>query len=221
LSVAATGWKEKVMSKVVVDVGMSLDGFVAGPNGGPQNALGDGGDEIHRWVYDLESWRERQNLAGGQSSPDAEVVDESFANVGAHVMGRRMFDEGEVGWPDPPPFRTPVFVLTHHSRDPWPRQGGTTFTFVTDGIESALEQAKEAADDRDVRIAGGANIIQQFLEAGLVDEVQIHLAPVLLGDGMRLFDRVDPERLALEVARVIDSPRVTHLRYDVKKEKRD
>jgi dihydrofolate reductase len=120
-----------------------------------------------------------------------------------------------------PPFRTPVFVLTHHSRDPWPRQGGTTFTFVTDGIESALEQAKEAADDRDVRIAGGANIIQQFLEAGLVDEVQIHLAPVLLGGGIRLFDRVDPERLALEVARVIDSPRVTHLRYDVKKEKRD
>jgi dihydrofolate reductase len=91
------------MSKVVVDVGMSLDGFVAGPNGGPQNALGDGGDEIHRWVYDLESWRERQNLAGGQSSSDAEVFDESFANVGAHVMGRRMFDEGEVGWPDPPP----------------------------------------------------------------------------------------------------------------------
>jgi dihydrofolate reductase len=209
------------MSKVVVDMGMSLDGFVAGPNAGPQNALGDGGHRIHRWVYDLESWRERQNLAGGQTNPDAEVFDESFANVGAHVMGRRMFDEGEVGWPDPPPFRAPVFILTHYVREPWIRQGGTTFTFVTDGIESALEQAKEAADGMDVRIAGGANTVQHFLEAGLIDEIQIHLAPVLLGDGIRLFDRIDTERLELEVARVIDSPRVTHLRYDVVKDKRD
>ena len=130
-------------------------------------------------------------------------------------MGRRMFDEGEVGWSDPPPFRAPVFVLTNHAREPWVRQGGTTFTFVTDGIESALEQAKAAAGDKDILIAGGANTVRQFLEAGLLDELQIHLAPVLLGDGVRLFDHVDPERIELEPTRVIDSPRVTHLRYRV------
>jgi dihydrofolate reductase len=133
-------------------------------------------------------------------------------------MGRRMFDEGEVGWPDPPPFRAPVFVLTHHAREPWVRQGGTTFTFVTDGIESAVGQAKEAAGDEDVRIAGGANAIQQAIEAGLVDELQIHLAPVLLGGGIRLFDRIDPKHAELEIMRVIESPNVTHLGYRVVKE---
>ena len=206
------------MSKVIVDMGMSLDGFIAGPNAGPQNALGDGGHRIHRWVYDLESWRERQSLTGSQTNRDDEVVKEATARIGAYVMGRRMFDEGEVGWPDPPPFRAPVFVLTHHAREPWVRQGGTTFTFVTDGIESALEQARAAAGDKDVRIAGGANAVQRFLEAGLIDELQIHLAPVLLGDGVRLFERIDPEHIELEKTRVIDSPKVTHLRYRVVKE---
>jgi dihydrofolate reductase len=130
-----------------------------------------------------------------------------------------MFDEGEVGWPDPPPFGAPVFVLSHHPREPWLRQGGTTFSFVTDGIESALEKARAAAGDKDVRIAGGANTVGQYLEAGLVDGVQIHLAPVLLGDGVRLFERIDPEHVEdLEVARVIDSPRVTHLAYRLGKE---
>jgi dihydrofolate reductase len=129
-----------------------------------------------------------------------------------------MFDEGEVGWPDSPPFRAPVFVLTHHAREPWVRQGGTTFTFVTGGIESALEQARAAAGDKDVRIAGGANIVQQFIEAGLLDELQIHLAPVLLGDGVRLFEHVEPKHVELEKTRVIDSPKVTHLRYRVVKE---
>jgi dihydrofolate reductase len=128
-------------------------------------------------------------------------------------MGRRMFDEGEVGWPDPPFFRAPVFVLTNNVREPWVRQGGTTFTFVTDGIESALEQARAAAGGDDVRIAGGANAVGQFIEAGLVDELQIHLAPVLLGDGVRLFDHIDPKHIELEDTRVIDSPRVTHLGY--------
>ncbi len=206
------------MSKVIVDMGMSLDGFIAGPNGGPQNALGDGGYRLHQWVFDLESWRERQSLAGGQANRDDEVSEETFARTGAYVMGRRMFDEGEVGWPDPPPFRAPVFVLTHHAREPWTRQGGTTFTFVTDGIEIALEQARAAADDKDVRIAGGADTVRQFIEAGLLDEMQIHLAPVLLGDGVRLFDHVDNEHIELENARVIDSPKVTHLRYRVVKE---
>jgi dihydrofolate reductase len=128
-----------------------------------------------------------------------------------------MFDEGEVGWPDPPPFRAPVFVLTHHASDPWIRQGGTTFTFVTDGIESAVEHAQAAAGGKDVQIAGGANVIQQCVKAELLDELQIHLAPVLLGDGVRLFERMGPEDVELEGTRVIDSPRVTHLGFRVVK----
>jgi dihydrofolate reductase len=168
-------------------------------------------------MYDVESWRGRQSLAGGQINQDDEVVKESYARVGAYVMGRRMFDEGEVAWPDPPPFRAPVYVLTNRAREPWVRQGGTTFTFVTDGIESALEQARGAAGEKDVRVAGGANTVQQFIEAGLVDEIQIHLAPVLLGEGIRLFERVGAEHVELESTRVIDSPNVTHLRYRVVK----
>ncbi|CAN5186611.1 dihydrofolate reductase family protein [soil metagenome] len=206
------------MSNVIFDMGMSLDGFIAGPNAGPRNALGDGGMRIHRWVFDLESWRERQSLVGGQTNRDDEVSNETFARTGAYVMGRRMFDEGEVGWPDPPPFRAPVFVLTHHERKPWVRQGGTTFTFVTDGIESAIKQATAAAGDKDVRIAGGANTIQQFIKAGLLDELQIHLAPILLGDGVRLFDHPGTEQIELEKTRVTDSPRVTHLTFRVVKE---
>jgi dihydrofolate reductase len=147
------------------------------------------------------------------------VVKELNARVGAYVMGRRMFDEGEVGWPDPPPFDAPVFVLTHHEREPWVRQGGTTFTFVTDGIESVLERAKAAADGKDVRIAGGADTVGQFLEAGHVDEVQIHLAPVLLGEGVRLFDHIEPMHIELEKTRFIDSPRVTHLAYRLGKDR--
>jgi dihydrofolate reductase len=205
------------MGTVHANIGMSLDGYVAGPNAGPHNALGDGGMLIHRWVFDLESWRERQGLDGGQANRDDEVVAERDARTGAYVMGRRMFDEGEVGWPDPPPFRAPVFVLTRHARDPWVRQGGTTFTLVTDGIESAIEQATAAASDKDVQIAGGANAVQQSIKAGLLDELQIHLAPVLLGDGIRLFEQMGPEDIELEGTRVIDSPLVTHLRFRVVK----
>jgi dihydrofolate reductase len=205
------------MSRVIVDMGMSLDGFIAGPNAGPQNNLGDGGTRIHRWVYDLEAWRESQGLRGGKTNKDDEIVKETFARVGAYVMGRRMFDEGEVGWPDPPPFGAPVFVLTHHPREPWVRQGGTTFTFVTDGIESALDQARAVAGGRDVRVAGGADTVGQFIEAGLVDDLQIHLAPVLLGAGVRLFDHIDPKHVELESTRVIDSPKVTHLAYRIVK----
>jgi dihydrofolate reductase len=206
------------VSKVVVDMGMSLDGFAAGPNAGPQNALGDGGHRIHQWLYEIEGWRERQSLAGGEINQDDEVVKESYARVGAYVMGRRMFDEGEVGWPDPPPFRAPVFVLTHEPREPWIREGGTTFTFVTDGAEGALEQATAAAGDKDVRIAGGANTVRQYLGAGLVDELQLHIAPVLLGSGVRLLDGPGLEQIELEPTRVIDSPKATHVRYRVVKE---
>jgi dihydrofolate reductase len=206
------------MSSVTIDVGMSLDGFIAGPNAGPQNALGDGGHRIHRWVYDLEAWRERQSLRGGQANRDDQVLREAYENVGAFVMGRRMFDEGEAGWPDPPPFRAPVFVLTNHGRDPWVRKGGTTFTFVTDGIQSALERAKEAAGEKDVRISGGADTLDQFLRAGFVDEMQIHLASVILGGGVRLFEGVGAGGLNLEKIRVIDSPEVTHMAFLVVKE---
>jgi dihydrofolate reductase len=206
------------MGKVHADMSMSLDGFVAGPNAGPHNALGDGGHRIQQWLYDLESWRERQSREGGQTNQDDGVFKERSSRTGAYVMGRRMFDEGEVGWADPPPFRAPVFVLTRHAREPWVRQGGTTFTFVTEGIESALEQARAAAGEKDIQIAGGADIVGQYIEAGMLDELQIHLAPVLLGDGVRLFDRIDTEdAVELEVTRVIDSPRVTHLRYRVVK----
>jgi dihydrofolate reductase len=130
-------------------------------------------------------------------------------------MGRRMFDEGEVGWPDPPPFQASVFVLTNHGREPWIRQGGTTFTFVSDGIESALEQAREAAREADVRISGGANTIDQFVKAGLVDAVQFHLAPVVLGRGVKLFENVGDEGLTLEKIRLVDSPAVTHISFRV------
>jgi dihydrofolate reductase len=138
--------------------------------------LGDEGHRIHQWMYDVESWRERQSLTGGQINQDDEVLKESFVRSGAYVMSSRMFDEGEVEWPDPPPFRAPVFVLTHHPREPWVRQGATTFTFVTEGIESAFKQARAAAGDKDIRIAGGANTVRQFIKAGLIDELQIQLA---------------------------------------------
>jgi dihydrofolate reductase len=194
------------MSKVTSDMSMSLDGFIAGPNDSVERPLGDGGDRLHQWVYGLESWRKLHGLAGGTTNRDAEVLDESFKNTGTVVMGRRMFNFGERYWGDNPPFHMPVF-----------KEGGTTFTFATDGIESALRQAKAAAGDKDVSVAGGANIVQQFIEAGLLDQLQIHLVPVLLGDGRRLFDHIGTEQIELESTRVIESPGVTHLRFRVVK----
>jgi dihydrofolate reductase len=206
---------EVLMSAVFGDLGISLDGFIAGPNAGPDNALGDGGDRIHQWQYEVEAWRERQRQSGGAVNRDHEIAEEKFTRAGAYVMGRRTFDEGEVGWPDPPPFRAPVFVLTHYPREPWVRQGGTTFTFVTDGIASAVDQARVAAGDKDVHVAGGADTVQQAMKAGLIDELQLHLAPVLIGAGVRLFDQIDPGKLRLEIARVVESPAAPHLMYRV------
>ncbi|OGO36265.1 MAG: deaminase [Chloroflexi bacterium RBG_16_56_8] len=202
------------MGKVTVDMSMSLDGFITAPNDRPGNGLGDGGERLHEWLYDLASWRERHSLAGGKANRDAEVLDEAFANTGAVVVGKRMYDNAE-GWGDNPPFHMPVFVLTRTAQDTMVKEGGTTFTFVTDGVESALKQAKAAAGDKDVSVAGGANIVQQYLKAGLLDEMQIHLVPILLGDGRRLFDDLGTERIELERARVIESPGVTHLRFRV------
>jgi dihydrofolate reductase len=212
------------MAKVFLDISTSLDGFVAGPRPTLEEPLGEGGERLHEWVIELATWRERHGKPGGATGPGDEVIAESVARTGAVVMGRRMFSGGEGPWEDDPkadgwwgdepPFRGPVFVLTHHARDPVPKQGGTTFTFVTEGVERAVEQAREAAGGKDVLVAGGAAVAQQALAAGLLDELELHVAPVLLGGGTPLFEGVDSS-IRLERVRVVDSPNVTHLRYRV------
>jgi dihydrofolate reductase len=214
------------MTKLRVDITTSLDGFVAGPNRTVEQPLGEGGEQLHEWVYGLASWREDHGLEGGTTGPDDDLVKEQVAQPGAVLMGRRMFSGGEGAWEsdpmgegwwgDTPPFHMPVFVLTHHPRETLVMEGGTSFTFVTDGIESAFEQARAVAGDKDVAAAGGASIVQQCLRAGLLDELQVHVAPVLLGSGVRLFD--GGERANLEIVRVVDSPTVTHVKYRVKRE---
>jgi dihydrofolate reductase len=209
------------MGNVNVDISMSLDGFVAGPNQSLDTPLGEGGELLHEWILVTKSWRELHGRSGGEVTPDDEITRESTEAAGATAMGRRMFSGGEGAWDDDPkalgwwgddpPFHHPVFVLTQHAREPVTMEGGTTFTFVTDGIESAVDQAKAAAGDKDVTIAGGANTIQQCLRARLVDEVHLHLVPVLLGGGVRLFDGLGNRDVSLETIRVIESPNVTHL----------
>jgi dihydrofolate reductase len=217
------------MAKLTLDISMSLDGFIAGPNQTLDEPLGEGGEQLHEWVFGLKSFREPHGLEGGETNVDSELVEESLGNTGATVMGRRMFSGGEGAWEDDPnadawwgddpPFHHPVFILTHHAREPVTKQGGTTFIFVTDGIEAALEQAQAAAGDKNVAVGGGANVVQQYLRAGLLDELQIHLVPVLLGDGVRLFDNgLANAPGELECTRVVESPSgVTHLRYRVAK----
>jgi dihydrofolate reductase len=213
------------MTKLMLDITMSLDGFVAGPNPSLEQPLGEGGDRLHEWMVGLESFRERHGLSGGTTNADSELFDESISRTGATVMGRRMFSGGDGPWEDDPnadgwwgddpPFHQPVFVLTHHARESVAKQGGTTFTFVTEGIEAALEEARAAAAEKDVLVAGGASVAQQYLRTGLLDELQIHLAPILLGDGVRLFDQIGPKDVELEVTRVIESPSVAHLNFRV------
>ena len=203
------------MSKVFVSVGLSLDGFIAGSNRGPQNPLGDGGREIHGWAFRQKAFLQRLNLPGGEEGRDGEIVAATFDRIGANIMGRRMFNEGEASWPEDAPFRTPVYVLTSSPRDPWQRPGGTTFYFETGGIRPALEKAKAAAGKKDVRISGGAHAIRQYLSAGLVDELHIQLAPVVLGSGLRLFDYIDPDTFSLTIEDVVASPLTTHLQYRV------
>jgi dihydrofolate reductase len=207
------------MSSVTCQISVSLDGFAAGPNQSRDNPLGEGGMRLHEWVFATDSWRAQHGLEGGERNADAEVIADALKGVGAYIMGRKMFGGGIGPWDDSwtgwwgeePPFHTPVFVLTHHPREPLAMQGGTTFTFVTDGIGAALEQARAAAGGDDVAIAGGASAVQQFLAAGLLDELHLHVVPILLGSGERLLENVgDP---ALEPVEVIASPSVTHLRY--------
>ncbi len=215
------------MARLRFQISMSLDGFVAGPNQSEQDPLGEGGMRLHEWVFGLEAWRSRHGLDGGDVNASTEVVEESLANVGATVMGRNMFggrgpweDQPWDGWwGDDPPFQMPVFVVTHHPREPLVKRGGTTFTFVTDGIESALERAREAAGARDVALSGGASVAQQYLKAGLIDELQIHVVPVILGDGTRLFDNLAGADVGLECTEAVEAPGVVHLTYRVANER--
>jgi dihydrofolate reductase len=211
------------VSKLRFEISISADGFVAGPNQSEENPLGEGGEQLHEWVIKLEAWRSAHGRSGGEANPSSEFVEEAMENVGAAVMGRNMFGGGPGPWgKDPwngwwgedPPFHVPVFVLTHHQREPLQMQGGTTFHFVTDGIESALSQAKEAAGGKDVRLGGGAEAAQQYLAAGLIDELQLNVVPLLLGEGARLFENVGAD-LELEQDRVVHTPEVTHIRYRV------
>ena len=211
---------------VFLDISMSLDGYVAGPNQTLEEPLGKGGEQLHEWVFRLAAWREPHGLEGGEDGPDGELVRASVGRTGAVIMGRRMFSGGsgpwesdpnaDAWWGDEPPFHVPVFVLTHHEREPVEKEGGTTFTFVTDGFESALEQARAAAGEKDISIAGGADVAQQALRADVVDDVTLHLAPVLLGSGTSLFGDLGTD-LTLELTNVLEAPLATHLQYVVKR----
>ena len=182
------------MAELKLDISISLDGYVAGPNQNQKHPLGEGGERLHEWALPLAAWREPHGMEGGEVNASSEVVAESVAGRGATIMGRNMFggsgpweeNPWDGWWGEDPPFGMPVFVLTHHPREPLEMQGGTTFTFVTDGIESALEQARAAAGAQDIALAGGADVCRQYLRAGLVDEMQLHLVPVILGGGERL-----------------------------------
>ncbi len=200
---------------VFFSVSMSLDGVMAPED--PDELMGPRWRELQAWVFPTRFFRELLGFGeGGEEGRDDVIMRETFARTGASVMGRRMFDAGEHAWPEEAPFHTPVFVVTHEPRDPWERPGGTTFHFVTDGIEVALDRARAAAGDRDVRIAGGAETIAQCLNAGLVDEFSVAVSPMIFGPGIRLFDGVDADHVALEPVRAEPTGRVTHLTYAVR-----
>jgi dihydrofolate reductase len=209
------------MSSVKCHISVSLDGFVAGPDQSVENPIGEGGMRLHDWAFPTDAWREQHGLDGGERSADAQVVDEVVEGVGAYIMGRKMFGGGDGAWDETwsgwwgedPPFHTPVFVLTHHPREPLPMDGGTTFTFVTDGIESALEQARAAAGDQALSIAGGASTVRQYLAAGLLEELYLHIVPIVLGAGERLLE--DVGNPTFEPIQVVASPAATHVRYRV------
>lgn len=205
------------MSKVFVSMGMSLDGCIEGPNATMENMGGDGWGALHGWVFQQRVFRERLKFGeGGETGPDNRFLEEVFDRTGVSIMGKRMFELGEKSWPEEPPFHTPVFVVTHEARAPWERIG-TTFHFVNDGIEHALRRAREVCGGKDIRISGGANLVRQYLNAGVVDELVLSVTPIFLA-GKRLFDGIDPS-VGLEIIDVLASPKVTHLRYAVKKKR--
>lgn len=206
------------MSKVFVSIGLSLDGYLA-PEGMTMSDPGHMGwgakwGALMAWIVNTQYFRENLKIgSGGDTGPINDLVRSTTERIGANIMGRRMFDQGEVAWPEEAPFHTPVYVLTHSPRDPWERPGGTTFHFVTDGPEHALELARNAAGQRDVRIAGGADVIQQYLRRDLVDELEIALAPVLFHGGRRLFENIGAPGPQFRIDRVLAGPDATHLRY--------
>jgi dihydrofolate reductase len=211
------------MSRLRLKISLSLDGFVAGPSQSVENPLGVGGMRLHEWAFPLAAWRGMHGLEGGVVNESSRVVEESLSNIGATIMGRNMFG-GHPGpwkaanpwngwWGSDPPFHHPVFVLTHHAREPLQLEGGTTFTFITGGVEAALGQAQLAAQGKDVSLAGGAHVARQYLSAGLVDEMEINLAPVLLGSGERLFEGLGDDLHGLDLVRTVAAPGVTHLKF--------
>jgi dihydrofolate reductase len=211
------------VSRLRFQISISLDGFVAGPNPSEEHPLGERGTELHEWVFKLASWRRSHGREGGEESLSDAVFARSQENIGAVVMGRNMFGGGpgpwgeepwRGWWGEEPPFHVPVFALTHHAREPLEMEG-TTFFFVTDGVESALARAKEAAGGRDVSLGGGADVGQQCLRAGLIDEMLLNLVPVVLGSGTRLFDNLAGAEIGIEQVEAIEAPQVTHLRYRV------
>ena len=194
------------MSKVTSYISVSLDGFITDPNASVGTPLeGNDPGRLSDWQFDAKT------------ETDAAIVDEMFESTGAVLMGKRMFDVGFEPWGDPPPYGMPVFIVTHKAREPLPMQGGTTYTFVTDGIEAALELARAAAGDKNVGVWGGANIMRQYLKAGLLDEMHIHLVPLLLGGGIRLFEGLDPEGIELRRLSSIETPGATHFQFEVVK----
>lgn len=205
------------MSKIIVDSGISLDGYFAGDNRGPQNPMGGVSGQIHAWMFNQKAFWQYLGMEGGnEDGADGQYIRETIARTGAFIMGKRMFEEGEAVWPNDL-FKADVFVLTHETRQPWVQEGSTTFYFINDGIENALDKARQSAKGKDIRIQGGANTIQQFLNAGLVEEFFLHIAPVFIGSGIRLFEGIDHNKYDVKVTEVISSPLTTHLRYRLTK----
>jgi dihydrofolate reductase len=209
------------MARTNLSMSISADGYVAGPDQSPEEPLGVGGERLHDWVLKTAGWRASHGYEGGESGVDSDVAAAGAEGIGAVIMGRNMFGGGpgpweeswKGWWGDQPPFHHDVFVITHHPREPLEMDGGTTFYFVTGGIEAALERAKESAGDRDVMLSGGAEVINRYLAAGLLDELDLHIAPVLLGGGARLFDGLAGTAIELEQVRAVEAPGVTHVKY--------
>ena len=205
------------MSKIIFDSGISLDGFFAGDNRGPSNPMGGISGKIHSWTLNQKAFWEYLGFEGGkEDSFEGQLIRDVNQRTGAFIMGKRMFEEGEASWPNDL-YKADVFVLTHEIRDPWVQEGTTRFFFFNVGIESALQKAKKSAKGKDIRIQGGANTIQQYLNSGLVDEFFIHIAPVFIGSGIRLFDGIDKEKYDIQIIEVIPSDLTTHLRYKLTK----